>query len=268
MIMKNIYKKIAVLGLTLLVTSSVMAGALTRFLPLLSGYNVLVTTNAAVGFGVTNTLNTSYNGQIIHSITNDVFNGTLNTNVLTPDAFRVISLEPDANGDINANAYVTVMIGNTNYIPIAITNSVGQWFVPTQPYTTNYATAGYATVWPLGINTGPSWMSPATTNLYPGIPAASTNAWTITLYRAGTTKLQGGLGADQAPYTPMWETTGAFSFSVAATGVTPVCVITNLPVGWLQGARFVYATVSGAANLGSNGGTNIVNQLGIVQPQP
>lgn len=277
---KSLLKKAAIgLGLVATVASAQTTTPLPRFLPLLSGYNVLVLSNAVpaigtvtgVGLGTTNVLYTAYNGQILYSLTNNSINATLNTNFVAKDAFQTVDISPDNNGDINANASVWIMIGNTNLIPIAITNSVGQWFVPSLPNTTNYATAAWATAWPLAPSTGPSWMSPATTNTYPLFDPKSTNTIVVTLYRAPTLKLSGGLGSDLSPAVPMWETSSAFSFAVTQTGLnTVVCVSTNLPIGWLQGARHVYATVQLPPNLSTNLPTSgvLVNQLGILQPQP
>lgn len=251
--MKNMKKLISILSASLLGTAAFAQSGtpITRFQPLLSGFNVNVTTNTTVGYGVTNTVYSTYGGQIVHSLTNDVFNGTLNTNLVVADAFKIATLASDVNGDINANAYVTILVGNTNYIPIAVTNSFGQYYV---------------TNWALSTSQYPNWMYPATTNVYPAYAASATNALTVTLYRAGTLKLVGNLGADLNPTTPMWETSSAFSFTVTPNGVTPVCVITNLPIAWLQGARHVYATIS--ASTTGTGTAILVNQLGIVQPTP
>jgi hypothetical protein len=251
--MKNMKKLISILSASLLGTAAFAQSGtpIYRFQPLLSGFNVNVTTNTAAGLGVTNTVYSTYGGQIVHSLTNDVFNGTLNTNLVVADAFKIATLGSDVNGDINANAYVTILVGNTNYIPLAVTNSFGQYYV---------------TNWALGTSQYPNWMYPATTNLYPAFTANSTNTLTVTLYRAGTLKLAGGISADLNPATPMWETTSAFSFTVAPNGLTPVCVITNLPIAWLQGARHVYATITAATGAGT--GSILVNQLGIVQPTP
>ena len=97
-------------GLVLGISAYAQTGATAsfRFLPLLTGYNVLVPTNATVGLGSTNVLNTTYAGQILYSLTNNTVNGTVNTNMVAPDAFKSVALASDINGDINANASVFI----------------------------------------------------------------------------------------------------------------------------------------------------------------
>ena len=194
---------------------------------------------------------TTYGGQIVYSLTNNSYNATQNTNLIAPDAFKLVSLAPLANGDFAANAAVVLYIGNTNWIPVAVTNSFGQYFV---------------TNWVLASSQYPNWMYPATTNVYPTYGLTATNVVTVTLYRLGLQYPQGGVAsATLQKSVNIPETAGAFSFSVNATGITNLCVITNLPSGWLVGARQVYATVSANATTGGSG--VLLNQLGIVQPQ-
>ena len=251
--MKNIIKNIAVVATGLLLGMSAMAQtsgmSAARYIPLLTGFDVLVTTNTTPGFGVTNTLYTSANGQIVYSLTNNTFNGTLNTNLTVPDAFKVVTLLPDVNADINGNASVFISIGNTNLIPIAVTNNYGQYFV---------------TNWPLALSQVPNWMYPATTNLYPTFTAQSTNAITVTLY-AGIPEIRGGIGPNQGTGYPLFETTGSFSFTVIPTGTTPFSIFTNLPTSFLQHAHKVYAAITVGAGVTTN---LLINTLGIVQPQP
>jgi hypothetical protein len=265
--MKNMFKKIVAVSAGLLVGGAAFAQnsqtRTTRFLPLLTGYNVLVASNSTVGFGVTNTLYTSYKGQILHSLTNDVVNGTYQSNILNPDAFQMVSLVPDANGDINANAALVIAVGNTNWIPIAVTNSVGQWFIPTLPYTTNYVTAAWATVWPLAQSAQPNWMYPATTNMESITAATATNLFTISLYAVATMNPQGAFGDTIGANYPIVETTSTFTWTVNCTGSTPIVLTTNLPVAFLQHAKHVYAKVV-TSDIGTG---NIINQLGILQPQ-
>ena len=258
--MKNTLKKIAAIGTGLLLGASAMAqsGAapIPRFLPLLSGYNVLVTTNGAVTLGTTNTLFTAYNGQVLYSLTNNMINGTVNTNASAADAFQTVALLPDANGDINANAAIWVAVGYTNWIPVVVTNSVGQYFV-----TNN---------WILGESSTPNWMYPATTNYYPSFGASATNVVTVTLYRAGTKNPKGGISGsiNNGSFPMLAETTSAFNIVLTANGTTGVCVTSNLPAAWLQGAKHVYASVNIATNnAGANNLGIIVNQIGILQPQ-
>ena len=220
-----------------------------RFNPLLSGFNVQVPIGATVGLGTSNVLNTTYAGQILFSLTNNTVNGVLQSNIFTGDAFKTATLVCAADGSLPANAAVQILIGNTNLIPVAVTNSVGQYFV---------------TNWVLANNSYPNWMYPGTTNGYNGVTATSTNVLTVSLYRSTTMKLAGGVGASNTPDVPMWETTAGFSFTVAPNGVTPVSIITNLPAGFLQGAKVVKCTI---ASTGTGGTPILVNQVGIMQPQ-
>jgi hypothetical protein len=252
--MKNIYKKIAAVGAGLTLCTAAMAQStatpILRFLPLLSGYNVLCNTGVVASLNVTNLLNTTYNGQALYTLTNNVVNGVLQSNTVAPDAFKMVTLAPDINGDIVANASVCILVGNTNLIPISVTNAYGQYFV---------------TNWPLAVSQTPNWMYPATTNAYPAFTGSATNALTVTLYRTTTMNPQGGNGPTLGPTFPLTETTASFSFTVTPNGTTPVCVITNLPVSWLQGAKQVYASIVSST---TGAGTAIlVNQLGILQPQ-
>lgn len=270
--MKNIKKIIAFLAIGLLACATTYAqtSAQTqyRFISLLTGYNVLAPTNAAVGYGSTNVLYTTTAGQIVYSLTNNSYNASGNTNLIAPDAFKVITLQPDVNGDVNANTSVFISINNTNLIPIAVTNSVGQWFIPSLPYTTNYATAAWATVWPLAPVAAPSWMYPATTNLYPTPLWAATNTVTVTLYK-GISDVRGGIGPNGVTPYPLWETTGTFTFVVTPSGTvnTPLTLFTNLPTSWLQGAHKVYATVQTTTGASGTFGA-LINTLGIIAPQP
>lgn len=260
----NMKKLILVLGLILGFISLGVADSATptwKFIPLLSGYNVFVPTNSApvagvvptVGLGSTNVLYTSYNGQVLFSLTNNYVNGVLNTNGVAPDAFRRIDLASDANGDIVANAALGLYIGNTNWIPIVVTNSFGQYMV---------------TNWILATSQYPNWMNPASTNAYINFPAAATNVLTVNLYRVMTANPQGGgQGANLGPSFMIPETTPGFTFQVNATGITPLAVITNLPIGFLTGARSVYCTMTCTNGAVNNAGL-LVNQLGILQPQP
>jgi hypothetical protein len=245
--------KILGIGVALLVAVSAFAQGTTiretKFLPLLSGYNVLIPTNATPGWGVTNVLFTTYSGQVVYSKTNNSYNATVNTNLVAPDAFKLVSLPADANGNFNANAAVAIYLGNTNWIPVAVTNSVGQYFV---------------TNWALAQSQYPNWMYPATTNLYPAFAASATNVVTVSLYRVASTTANGG---STGPTIQIAETTPSFTFTVTATGITPICVITNLPATYLQGAKQVYATVTATANSASNGNGILLNQLGVIQPQ-
>ena len=271
MIHMKLVKKIAAVGASLLIAGSAFAQSgvapTYRFLPLLNGYNVLVPTNATVGYGSTNVLYTTYAGQVVYSYSNNV-NGGLNTNYTAPDAFKVQSLASDANGDINANASLWIYVGNTNWIPVVTTNSVGQWMVPPAGFTNLTLTTAYAG-WPLApASAFPNWMGLATTNYYPAFIASATNVVTVSLFASPTMNPQGGTGsATLGPVAPIWETTASFVTSVTPNGITAVCLSTNLPIAFLQHGRHIYATLSAPPNLASNGNGILVNQLGILQPQ-
>jgi hypothetical protein len=272
---KHLLKLLAVLLLgTMTATAQNNGLNISKFLPMLNGYNVLASTNAVqtagVGYGSTNVLYTTFVGQILYSLTNNTVNGTAQTNIVAADAFKLGAISADANSDINANAAFAIYVNNTNWIPIAITNVLGQWFVPTAANTTNYATAAWATVWPLAQSQYPSWMYPATTNLYPQIGAASTNLVTVSLYRElfqnpFSANYGPTIGGNTIPST--FETTSAFSFSFNANGATPVAIITNLPTGWMQGCRRFYAAVSVGTNQAQNQYV-LINSMGLIQPQP
>lgn len=246
-----------------------------RFLPLLSGYNVELPTNATINYGSSNFLYTSLKGQVLSPYSNNVtgYGSAALTNNLAPDAFAIAMLAADANGDINANTAVGVYIGNTNWIPLVVTNSLGQWFVAPAGFTNNAVTTAYAG-WPLAAGTGyPNWMYPATTNYYPQYTDTATNVVTVTLYRSPAINPTGGtFGPNQGPNpsfaNQMWETTSQFSFTVTPNGITPVCYITNCPVGWLAGAKHVYCALSCPPNSAKNGYGILINQVGILQPQP
>lgn len=263
--MKQTIKKIAsvfaglCLGLTVLAQNA--ATPHLQFSPLLSGYNVLVLSNIidgvtgspGVGIGTTNVVFTTYAGQILYSLTNNVVNGVVNTNLTTKDAFQTVKVLPDVNGDINANAAIWYMFNNTNYIPIAVTNSFGQYFV---------------TNWPLAQSQYPNWMYPGSTTLYPYFSGSASNAITVQLFKQPSGRLN---GSSVGPTIPFWETTSTFSFSVVlSSATTPVVGSTNLPVGWLQGGNDVTAVIILPANMSTNAATTgvLLNQLGLLQPVP
>lgn len=257
-------KLILVLGLILGFISLGVAQSsspIWKAIPLLSGYNVFVPTNPipvggvvlTVGLGNTNVIYTTYAGQVLLSLTNNVVNGILNTNGVAADAFKRVDLSPDVNGDINANTALAVYIGNTNWIPMVSTNSFGQLV------TTN---------WILAPQQYPSWLNPVSTNAYPLFTSATTNVITISLYRVSSSNPQGGgTGPNIGPTFMIPETTPGFTFGLNTTGITPLSVITNLPVGFLTGARSVYMTAT-CTNAAGNGSGVLLNQAFILQPQP
>lgn len=249
-----------------------------KFDSLLSGFNVLVPTNSTIGLSslginASNVLYTTSQGAIVLSYSNNVAGipGGTTTNGFYGDAFRTANTYPDVNGDINANASVWVMIGNTNLLPIVCSNSTGQLFVPTS--STNGAISYWGTtptVWPLAASSVINWMFPATTNMYPNF-AGGTNNVVVTLYRESTLDFGGSSTITRVPF---WETTSIFSFTCTPTvnvpGSTPYVVVTNLPTGFLQGGRIVGCTVT-ATPVGAGGATSLgvlLNQIGILQPVP
>ena len=246
-----------------------------KFDSLLSGFNVLVPTNSTIGLSglginASNVLYTTPQGQIVYSYSNNVagFPGGTTTNGFFTDAFSLANTHPDVNGDVNANASVWVMIGNTNLLPIVCTNSTGQLFVPAA--STNGAVpywGGAPVVWPLAASSTINWMFPATTNLYPNF-AAGTNSVVVTLYRESTMDFGASSGVTRVPF---WETTSQFSFTctapVVGPGSTAYVVVTNLPTGFLQGSRIVGCTVT-ANPIGSTSQGVLLNQIGILQPVP
>ncbi len=236
-----------------------------RELSLLTGWNLFITNGTAYGPGQLTNLYTLKNGQIVYGLTNQVVNGTVISNGITPDAFNVngVSLLPDALGDINANAAVHYYLNNTNWIPIAVTNSQGQYFVLTQPTNglpfQSQVPPNY-TGWPLAVNTGPVWMFPATTNYYLLLPTTASSDSPITFY------IQRGwrysLGASTG--VTVWDSaTNSFQFTVVPTGL-PQAGATNLPTAFTQGANMFRCSAVSMVT-----GTNcaILNALSIGQPQ-
>ncbi|MDE2097286.1 MAG: hypothetical protein KGL39_08595 [Patescibacteria group bacterium] len=285
-------KKILAISISLLsafVVEAQNAGThVWQFQPLLSGYNVVVPSNGIVGpqalsspFTVadvtsTNVLFTKYNGQNVYSYSNNV-NGRLRSSGFVGDAFNLVKLVSDANGDINANASLWIMLGQTNYIPTVGTNTSGQFIVP--GYQTNGlapALGGSLVPWPLAVANGPVWQGNATTNFFPLFGQggqAITNQLIVNLYAVSTMNPKGGMGPDLNPTVPLAESTPSFTayFPMAGnTAVTPLVFSTNLPTAFLQHARMVYMTI-GFTNSIYTAGTNawnvLLNQAGIVQPQ-
>jgi hypothetical protein len=267
-------KKLITIAVLAFVACSVSA-ANWKFDSLLSGVNVLVPTNSTIGLSglginASNVLYTTLQGQIVYSYSNNVagFPGGTTTNGFFNDAFSMANTYADVNGDINANASVWVMIGNTNLLPIVCTNSTGQLFVPAA--NTNGALSYWGTtptVWPLSPSSTINWMYPATTNTYPSF-TAGTNAVVVTLYRESTLDFGLSSGVTRVPF---WETSSQFSFtctaSAATPGSTPYVVVTNLPTGFLQSGRIVGCTVT-ATPLGTTSQGVLLNQIGILQPIP
>lgn len=226
---------------------------------LLNGWNLYLTNGTASIPGATNQLFTTLNGQIVYSLTNNVINGTLNTNAAAPDAYGIANMKSDANGDFVANTALHYYINYTNWIPVAVTNSQGQYFVYTGntnglPTAQTYPAYG----WPLVGNQYPVYQFPASTNLYP-IPTlgVGTNLTTIYLQR-------GWSYPNGSSSVTVWDTTtNVFSFTIADTGIVPVAGVTNLPTAFTQGANLVrIAAITVSTN------SVLINAISIGQPIP
>jgi len=208
--------------------------------PFVNGWNLYATNGASAVINNTNLLFTYIHGEIFFSLTNNMGQ----TNVIAPNAFDDFeTVYSDVNADVNANAAIHYMFNYTNLIPIAITNSAGQYFVSNS--------------WPLLNSVWPTYMYPATTNVYPTLPsAAATNAVTFNFQR-GWRFFNG-----EKPYYIWDSSTNVFSFTVAGTG--PQAGITNLPTSFLQGAELV--RMHSVYNFGTNAA--IINQVSIGQWRP
>lgn len=270
--MKNTLLKIGLaIALPLSAFAQQSATPVYREQSLLNGWNVAITNGMAVGPGVLNQEFTLPNGQIVFSLTNTVIAGTSQTNAFTPDAFNAngVTLAPDVNGDYVANATIHLQINNTNWIPVAITNAQGQYFTYTGATNGLPAQTIPTIPWPLAAGSGyPSWMYPATTNLYPLLPSGlTTNLLTLTFQ----TGWNFSVGLEQS--VTVWNPTNQFTFTVdGSLGTTPggptVTVSTNLPATLIQtGNRIRCSSIS--MSLGANARTMfLINSLSVGQPKP
>lgn len=232
-----------------------------RELSLISGWNLYLTNGTTIGPGYINEPFTTFNGVIGNSLTNYASN----TNVTWGDAFNTdgVALPTDTTGNFVANCAIHVLLDNTNLIPVAVTNSFGQFFVTNS--------------WPLSPSQAPNWMYPATTNIYIGaVAGASTNR--ITLYFQRGWRYPLGLSKS---YTVWDSVTNGFQFSVdgstayqSGTGGAGFVYAfsTNLPTSFTQGANrirvaaIVCGTATGAT--GTAGGPQILNALSVGAPTP
>lgn len=222
--------------------------------PFINGWNLYITngTGSLTGVGSTNLLYTTVQGQIVYSLTNNTINGIVNTNTIANDAYdnggNILAF--NENGDIVANAAIHYYINQTNWIPIAVTNSQGQYFTSNS--------------WPLWTSQYPTYMYPASTNVYPSLPNASaTNLITFYFQRGWAFNLGS---------TPIrvWDTsTNVFSFSIVGTGFTPLAGITNLPIAFTQGANRVrLSNVIATTNANGVSCGLLINQVSLGQPNP
>lgn len=219
--------------------------------PFINGWN-LYATNGSTILGATNNLFTTVQGQIMYSLTNNTINGVVNTNLFTADAFDTSGniLAFNFNGDFQPNAAIHYALNFTNLIPVAVTNSQGQWFITNS--------------WPLFTSQYPTYMYPATTNVYPSLPNASaTNVVTFNFQRGW------GYNLGVTPYVFWDSSTNVFQFSVNGNGFAPVAGITNLPIAFTQGANRVrLQSVVVAPNSSATGSGFIINQVSVGQPNP
>jgi hypothetical protein len=246
--------------------------------PLLSGYNVLTTTNTtATGqfgagtyaeLGQSNVLFTLPNGQAVYSlVTNLYFSSTgssTTTNALSAnpvgDAFRVIKLYPDANGDYNGTTTLILYTGNTNWEPnfYWATNANGLVYLLTNTVG-NY--------WPLATSLAPNWNYPATPTAYPTWPTSTTNAVTVNLYAGGGKP--NSSGDVPASFPALFTTAPTWSVTFNVPAGIPTLWMTNIPAANLQQFREVYCSITVAPVAGQTTTTNeLINFLGIMQPVP
>jgi len=281
-------KKLLLIALTVcglaVGASAQSATPIFRFLPLFTGYNVLIPTNLTgafggagsfAGMGQTNVQYTTYNGQVLYSLTNNNYytatNSTntivANTNIYSADAFQVIHLTPDVNGDIASNATLFIVSGYTNYEPqfYLFTNAYGQTSI-----FTNNLNGTASTYWPLFSGGAfPNWQYPATPNTYPTWGATQTNAVTISLF-ASAGDIKGGLGDKMSQTLPqMWETAASYTVTTNLPAGVPNVSAIPLPYNIICRGANIYAQISLVPVTGQLSSTNfLVNQLGILQPQP
>ena len=218
-ITKSLQTCVAAVGLALTTPSHAATYAEQSFF---NGWNLFVTNGTAAVVGATNNLFTTPQGQVLYSLTNNSINGIVNTNGIAPDAFDTANyLFADANGDINGNAAIHYLINATNLVPVVVTNSQGQYFI------TN--------TWPLLSSQWPTYMYPATTNVYPQTVIGTYSSSVVFNFQRGWK-----FGYGPAAYYVWDTTTNVFTFTATvAPGSTPVSGITNLPTSFTQGAELI-----------------------------
>lgn len=255
---KIIKSLLLAIGLTASVTALAQGDAtpVMRAYPLLNGYNVMVATSGYANLNATNVEFTFKQGQIWFSyngITNGVWDG--NTNQYLPNVAPVqpVELKADLNGDINANASLTIYVNNTNYIPVAVLSNFN-----------SAASLVIATNWPLAAG---SWL--AGTNTYPLVDGANNSILQLSLYTSAEKDLgQASMGMPSAMNVMSypWETTPSFQCSFTMSG-GPQCFTTNLPAAFLQHARWVYLAITNQAVATPKSVNTLVNQVLLLQPQ-
>ena len=222
--------------LTLLVIATLVGNLRAAYVEqsMLNGWNLWVTNGLVASPGATNLTYTDIHGAIVLSLTNVM--GT--TNTIAGDVFDIANLVADANGDAALNSAIHIYVNNTNWIPIAITNSAGQYFPSNS--------------WPLLSSKWPVYMYPATTNVYPAaVPGATANTVLLTFQRGWDYPL------GQRSIT-VWDTgTNAFSFTLSLPNGQPFSLTTNLPVAFTQGANKVrIAGITATTNV-------LINQVSV-----
>lgn len=201
---------------------------------LLTGWNLWVTNGLVAIPGQTNLVYTDIHGAIVYSLNSSMGQ----TNSIAADAFDVASLVSDKNGVPVANSAIHLYVNNTNWIPIAITNYAGQYYVTSS--------------WPLLPSKWPIYMFPATSNTYPAaVPGATANTVLITFQRGFIYSL--GTRSQT-----VWDTsTNVFSFTASVPSGAPYALTTNLPASFIQGAsKLRVAGITATTNL-------LVNQISV-----
>lgn len=209
-------KKLILLGLML--ATFVASAANFKVQPLFNGWNLYVTNGTVYQVGGTNYEYTTLQGTIVYSLTNNLGN----TNSVWPDVFDAATyIASDYNGNLNTNAQFTIYINNTNWIPVAITNSQGQYFVSNS--------------WPLLTSQYPTYMYPANTNLYPSLPNASNTNMLVFNFQRGITVIPGTAGTGPSAVT-LWETsTNSLAKGYVSTGASPQSFTFSPPADWMAG---------------------------------
>jgi hypothetical protein len=279
---QNIMKKIIVLlgfCVTLGVSAQNSANPVYRDLNLLNGWNLATTNAGTYAPGQSNIMFTLPDGQIALSLTNPVVNGVTLTNTAFPDAFNTagVKIATDVNGDFVANAAIHVLVNNTNWVPVAVTNSQGQYFVYTGT-TNGLPSQTFPTIpWPLlGGGGYPSWMYPATTNTYAALPTGSTtNTLTFFVQRGWDYSLGNGSAVtvwDTSTNLFQFSANGATSTFAPTPGGPSFTIITNLPIAFIQGANRIrlaaITTYAGDSGATKGQGAYIINAVSVGQPQP
>ena len=245
----NIKQTIRIIGAFLaLGTSALAQNAIPKFTSqsFLNGLgNVILSNNVTYTFTTTNVNYITAQAQqalswsnysVIYTnayLGNSTYVTTTNS-FIYPSAFADVQAFSDANGDVSSNACIMIALNSTNLFLPPIVNNLPN---PSNP------------------NTVTNWV-PA---VIPG--ARSTNTITVTIQRScdefgNQYKAIGGA----TPDTFGTGTQDKFTFSFAATGVTPLVISTNLPASFMQGAKWFRASVT-SSDGGVATSTCIINRM-------